>query len=75
MVSKQHGHGVTITTTDAKAMGIWSSYPAEGDFVCLEPWWYLSDTLDTDGDFKTKYAINKLSGQQVFEANYAIDTF
>ena len=42
------------------------SYPAEGDFVCLEPWWALSDTLDTDGDFKTKYAINKLSGQQVF---------
>ncbi|MBX9012355.1 aldose 1-epimerase family protein [Ligilactobacillus murinus] len=75
LVSKQHGHGVTITTTDAKAMGIWSSYPAEGDFVCLEPWWALSDTLDTDGDFKTKYAINKLSGQQVFEANYAIDTF
>lgn len=73
--NRHSDHGVTITTSDAKAVGIWSSYPAKGDFVCLEPWWALSDTVDSDGDFKNKYAINALGGQEVFEADYTIHTF
>ena len=73
--SKKHGHGVSIEADDAKAVGIWSCYPAKGDFVCLEPWWALSDPITADGDFKHKYAINELAATGEFKTGFKINVF
>lgn len=71
----KHGHGVTLTVADAKAFGIWSCYPAQGEFVCLEPWWAVADIYQTTGKFKDKYLIERLDGHQSKNYTFAITVF
>lgn len=68
-------HGVVLAVSDAKYLGVWSCYPKEGQFVCLEPWWGLADTTDSDLDFKHKFASNQLAPHEIFKANYEISIF
>mgnify|MGYP001778333925 FL=1 len=73
--SKKHGHGVSVSSNDSKALGIWSSYPAKGQFVCIEPWWSVADTIDSDQDFKHKYYTNVLEQSTEFNASFDIKVF
>ena len=73
--SKKHGHGVSVSSNDSKALGIWSSYPAKGQFVCIEPWWSVADTIDSDQDFKHKYYTNVLKQSTEFNASFDIKVF
>ena len=68
--STVHGHGVTVKTPDSKALGLWSCYPNEGQFVCIEPWWSVADTVDTDQNFKSKYYTNTLKAGESFSAGF-----
>lgn len=68
-------HGVRMKIQDAKYLGIWSSYPQKGQFVCLEPWWGICDTVDSDQEFKHKFANNYLEGYQSFKAEYKLMIF
>ena len=68
-------HGVQLKTADAKYIGVWSCYPQEGQYVCLEPWWSIADTVDSDHDFKHKFANNHLAAHQTFKTEYEIDVF
>lgn len=68
-------HGVKINTKDAKYVGLWSSYPADGQFVCIEPWWGLADPQDADGDLTHKFAINQLAPKQEFQAGFSVTVF
>ncbi|MFD1419104.1 aldose 1-epimerase family protein [Companilactobacillus keshanensis] len=70
--SEKSEHKLTVDTGNAKFVGIWSPYPKEGNFVCIEPWWGIADKTDTDNQFKTKYGINKLAPDDQFEAYYSI---
>ncbi|KRN02538.1 galactose mutarotase-like protein [Levilactobacillus senmaizukei DSM 21775 = NBRC 103853] len=67
-------HGVALTTT-APYLGIWSPYPKQAPFVCLEPWWGLADDVKATGDLATKVAINHLEAHQDFNASYQITCF
>lgn len=71
----EHQHGVKLNVFDAKYVGVWSSYPQEGQFVCLEPWWGLADTVNSDQDFKHKFASNELDEHQTFNSSYQITIF
>ena len=73
--SKKHGHGVAVSSNDSKALGIWSSYPAKGQFVCIEPWWSVADTVDSDQDFKHKYYTNVLKQSDEFKAGFDVKVF
>lgn len=68
-------HGIQMMIRDAKYLGIWSSYPQKGKFVCLEPWWGICDTVDSDQEFKHKFANNYLEGHQIFKTGYTISVF
>lgn len=68
-------HGVEVTSADAPFIGVWSQYPTEGNFVCLEPWWGIADPLDATGDITQKLGINELMPGQVFEHGYQIAIF
>ena len=68
-------HGVTVDTKSAKYVGIWSSYPADGQFVCIEPWWGLADPQDSDGDLTHKFAINTLDSKQEFTVSFSVSVF
>lgn len=68
-------HGVVMRVSDAKYLGVWSCYPKNGQFVCLEPWWGIADTVNTDQDFKHKFASNHLEAHQKFNAGYELSIF
>ncbi|WP_461243574.1 aldose 1-epimerase family protein [Secundilactobacillus muriivasis] len=68
-------HGVALTVEDAPYVGIWSPYPKQAPFVCIEPWWGIADSLESDGDFSHKLGIQTLQPQQQFTANYQIRFF
>ena len=71
--SDKSGHRVILDTGNAKFFGMWSTYPNDnGKFMCIEPWWGIADKVDSDNDFKNKYAINKLAPKEQFEAYYSI---
>ena len=71
--SDKSSHRVILDTGNAKFFGMWSTYPNDnGKFMCIEPWWGIADKVDSDNDFKNKYAINKLAPKEQFEAYYSI---
>ncbi|WP_047999741.1 aldose 1-epimerase family protein [Lactiplantibacillus herbarum] len=68
-------HGVAMTIENAPYVGMWSPYPAEGPFVCLEPWWGIADNVASDGQLSHKMGINRLAANQTFDAQYAVKFF
>lgn len=68
-------HGVCVNTKNAEYVGIWSTYPKDGQFVCIEPWWGLADPHDADGELTHKFAINKLGPHQEFKASFSVALF
>ncbi|XRF76359.1 hypothetical protein OGM84_07245 [Pediococcus acidilactici] len=68
-------HGVALTVEDAPYLGIWSPYPAEGDFVCLEPWWGIADTVDFNGELSEKLGMNQLASGETFNQSFTISFF
>lgn len=73
--SRNNGHGVRVSSDNAKYWGIWSCYPKAGKFVCIEPWWGITDTVDTDQDFIHKFGNNCLGVGETYTANYKIKPF
>ncbi|MDI9206895.1 aldose 1-epimerase family protein [Ligilactobacillus saerimneri] len=64
--------GVRISSTNVRYWGVWSTYPAAGPFVCIEPWWGIDDTVTTDQDFTHKFANNMLAIGAKFAGDYTI---
>ncbi|GHP12828.1 galactose mutarotase [Lentilactobacillus fungorum] len=75
LASTANDHGVALTTLNAPYVGIWSPYPKKAPFVCIEPWWGIADTVDSDGQLADKLAINTLAPQKTFDAGYNISFF
>lgn len=51
-------------------LGVWSPYPQEAPFLCIEPWCGIADTFDTKGNYAEKLGINKLGPQEQFQSSY-----
>lgn len=64
---------VTVSYKDMPYVGIWSPYPAEAPFVCIEPWYGVADTIDATGVLEEKRGIQKLAPQQQFDCSYLIE--
>ncbi|MDQ7937413.1 aldose 1-epimerase family protein [Lactiplantibacillus sp. WILCCON 0030] len=73
--SQLNTHGVAMTITDAPYVGMWSPYPADAPFVCLEPWWGIADNVAHDGQLSHKMGINHLAANQTFNAHYVVNFF
>lgn len=54
------------------AVGIWSPHGKNAPFVCIEPWYGLSDRADYEGDFRDKYLMNQLLPGASFMSEYVI---
>ncbi|MCH4172660.1 MAG: aldose 1-epimerase family protein [Lactobacillus sp.] len=68
-------HYIEVMVNDGPYMGIWSSYPKTGDFICLEPWWGIADGENSNGDFTKKQAIRELAPQDHYTSRYRIAIF
>ncbi len=71
--SKHSTMHVKIGITDFPFLGIWSAPKPSATFICVEPWYGLSDSYDTSGDFKSKKGIQSLEPRKSFLMKYFIE--
>ena len=55
------------------SLGIWTKENAP--FICIEPWFGYSDTLEKSGDLFKKEGIVLLEANQIFNAEFSIQVF
>lgn len=75
ILNHKNDHGVEVSSDNAKYWGLWSCYPKEGKFVCVEPWWGITDTVSADQDFTHKFGNNLIHPSEKFDASYNIKAF
>lgn len=68
------GNGVELNCNDWPYFGIWSKKGCS-EFVCLEPWYGITDNEHASGDLKTKKGIIELAGGKRFECNFSMRFF
>lgn len=69
--SRKSTQVVSISYEGFPYMGIWAKPQAE--FVCIEPWLGIADSVDAKQDITTKEGIIKLGGGDTFSASYFIE--
>jgi galactose mutarotase-like enzyme len=68
------GKGVELVCKDWPYFGIWSKKGCS-EFVCLEPWYGITDSVNASRDLKTKKGIIELEGGKKFECTFSIRFF
>lgn len=63
-----------VVTLDFKTpcVGIWSPAGKHAPFLCIEPWYGVSDWAEYQGEFKDKYLMNSLLPGSSFMSEYTI---
>ncbi len=62
---------VSISYEGFSYMGIWAKPQAE--FVCIEPWLGIADSVNSNQDITAKEGVIKLKGGEIFKASYLIE--
>ncbi len=73
ILNTTNSHGLTYSYTDFPYMGIWAAKNA--DFVCIEPWCGIADSVATTGQFDEKEGMNAIGKDEVFTRTWAIEMF
>jgi len=71
--SEKLPHGVKVNFHGFPYMGLWAAKGA--DFVCIEPWCGIADTVDSTGELKDKEGIIHQQPGAVFTRTYSIEVF
>lgn len=71
--SEETPHSVTVSYDNMPFVGIWSPYPNEAPFVCIEPWCGIADTVQATGQLTEKLGINHLGVDELFTQVYQIE--
>lgn len=66
-------HCLKITFKGFPYLGIWET--KGGDFVCIEPWCGIADSIEASGKLEEKEGINALEPFGKFEAEFSIEVF
>ena len=63
---------VKLNFTSFPYLGIWSK--AKGaPFICIEPWYGIADSVDSEGDLKNKEGIIRLKKEAEFSCQHSIE--
>lgn len=73
IVSDKSPHGVKVHFPGFPYMGIWAAKDA--NFVCIEPWCGIADSVNATGNLEEKEGIIKLEAAGVFERSYSVEVF
>lgn len=61
-----------VVSFKSPAVGIWSPYGKNAPFICIEPWYGVTDLVDYDGNFADRYLTNSLLPGSSFMSQYTI---
>ena len=73
ILNNQNSHGLKLHYTQFPFMGIWAAKNA--DFVCIEPWCGIADSVDASGELADKEGINQLEPAHSFERSWTVEVF
>jgi len=71
--SKNHTHGIKFNLHNAPYLGLWAAKGA--NFICIEPWHGIADSVNSDHDLISKEGIISLVPNDVFAYKYSIQVF
>jgi galactose mutarotase-like enzyme len=71
--SGKTNHGLDFNISGFPYLGIWAAKNA--DFVCIEPWCGIADSIDTNQQLIHKEGINKLNAGEIFERSWSAKFF
>ena len=66
-------HGLTMKIEDCNYLGLWAA--KEADFVCIEPWWGIADSVDASGELSKKEGILSLEPEEDAFHSFSIKVF
>lgn len=75
LTDQQSQFGVTVNTHNTEFVGVWSPYPAKGQFVCIEPWWGIADNVQADGQLLHKQGMHRLAPTETDQYHFSIRPF
>lgn len=70
--SRASGKSIKVEIPGFPYVGIWSTYEG-GDFVCIEPWYGVADSVNSSQDFEDKKGIMKLQKGEKFNCSFKIE--
>lgn len=68
----EHDEPVVAMDIKTPAVGIWNPAGKHAPFICIEPWYGISDWAEFEGDFADKYLMNRLLPGASFMSEYVI---
>ncbi|OPJ63738.1 aldose 1-epimerase family protein [Clostridium oryzae] len=69
--SHKNSKSVTVELAGFPFVGLWSKLEG-APFVCIEPWYGVSDNENCSGNIENKKGINKLAPAESFSCSYSI---
>lgn len=74
LISSVTGRGVELISEDWPYFGIWSK-KGNREFVCLEPWFGVADSMESTGRLEEKEGIMTLEAGQTFSCSFSVRFF
>lgn len=75
LLNTKTNHGVKFTFNNFTMLGIWTPYPKNAPFLCIEPWRGCADTTENDGNFENKRHLVKLLEKESYSFTYSFKFF
>ncbi len=72
IVEKETGRYIKININNFPYTVLWSA-PGAVKFICIEPWYGLPDSHDTDGEFTKKLGIQRINPEESFSCTQTIE--
>ena len=73
LVSRKTGKGLKLGFPDMEVLAVWSMPGAGADYVCLEPWHGIPDTLDATGNFEDKPFVTILEPGDAWHGSFEVE--
>ena len=73
ILSNKTTHGLKVNFAGFPYVGIWNAKGA--NFLCIEPWCGIADSVLATGNLEDKEGINNLTPTQIFERTWSVELF
>ncbi|HEV7331558.1 MAG TPA: aldose 1-epimerase family protein [Flavisolibacter sp.] len=73
LLSNKTPHGLQFSFAGFPFLGLWAAPGA--NFLCIEPWCGIADSVDADGELANKEGINRLAAGERFAVEWSVNFF
>ena len=70
VTDRKTGEKIKITSKGFPYLGVWTP---NAPFICIEPWYGIADSVDSNNILEDKIGIQKLDAGEIFRCSYQIE--